>query len=145
MPYCAIEDIQAVLDSQALIRYTDDEDTGQLGVDIVTRAIADADNLIDSYVSGLYTVPNPAPPLLTALSVDIAVYRIVSRRGDAPEEFRKRYEDALKRLQEIASGKAVLPGAARIESAGEDSPGPAVIVSPAPVFAGAGQGLKGLL
>ncbi len=145
MPYCTMEDIEAVLDRQSLIRYTDDDDTGSPGEDIVNRAIIDADGLIDSFVSSVYRITEPIPALLTALSVDIAVYRIASRRGDAPEEFRKRYEDAVQRLQEIASGKSVLPGCELIGPVKEDSPGAAAIISPAPVFSGAGEGLKGFL
>ena len=79
----------------------------------ITAACADASSLIDSYlVRAGYTVPvDPVPDVVVEKASDVAVYLL--SQGPAPytEEKRKRYEDALRWLGDIADGKAELPEA----------------------------------
>lgn len=79
----------------------------------ITAACADASSLIDSYlVRAGYKVPvDPIPDVLVEKASDIAVYLLSQGQAPYTEEKRKRYEDALRWLEDIADGKAELPGA----------------------------------
>lgn len=113
MTYCTLADILDVMDEADVIGYTDDEDTGSVNTDATDKAISGAAALIDVRVASRYDVPfDPVPDMVKALAVDIAAYKISSRRGSAPEEFRTKFDDAVRLLKDIGSGNAVLPGAA---------------------------------
>lgn len=79
----------------------------------ITAACADASSLIDSYlVRAGYTVPvDPVPDVVVEKASDVAVYLLSQGQAPYTEEKRKRYEDALRWLADIADGKAELPGA----------------------------------
>lgn len=121
--YCTLTDILDMMDEAEIIRYTDDTDTGLVNTDVTDKAILGAGALIDSHLAVRYTVPvSPVPDIVVELAVDIAIYKICSRRGQSPEEIRKKYEDAIKYLEKVASGKIVLSGAAAAPSgAGSDA------------------------
>ena len=113
MGYCTLTDILGSIDEADVIAYTDDDASGLVDTDNVQKAIAGADAFIDAYIAGRYSVPvNPVPDMLRDLAVDIAVYKICSRRSQTPEERRQKYEDAERFLSKVAAGKAILPGAA---------------------------------
>lgn len=128
--YCTLDDILAMMDEAEVIRYTDDDDTGAINTDVTDKAIAGAGALIDSHLAVRYSVPvSPVPDILLDLAVDIAVYKISSRRGQSPEEIRKKYEDAIKYLEKVAAGKIVLPGASAAPT-GSGSDAVAITTSP---------------
>lgn len=89
------------------------EDTG-----IFDAAAEDADALIDGYLATVYTLPFVTPPkLVLELAYDITRYELWGTR--APEEVRKRYEDAIARLKDIVAGLITLTDAgAVVETAG---------------------------
>jgi phage gp36-like protein len=71
------------------------------------RALTDAAALIDSYLNRRYQLPLAVvPQVLIPYSLDIARYRLdrISNR----EDVRQRYEDAIKWLESVASGKCFL-------------------------------------
>ncbi|WP_156968147.1 gp436 family protein [Desulfobacter vibrioformis] len=139
MAYCTIADIQAAMDARDLVRYTDDSDAGAADQGKITAAITGAGAIIDSHICGRYGAGlSPVPDLIKDLAVDISIYRISSRRADAPEEFRKRYEDAISRLKRIASGDTDIPGIEIDEDTGTTD-GAAAVVSQKPVFSGPGR------
>ena len=109
MAYSTQADIEEQLSEAELIQLTDDANAGVVDASVVARAIADADDEINSYLQERYTVPlNPAPSLVRKLSVDLAVYNLYSRRDlDAPVRT-KRYEDATRLLKALARGEASL-------------------------------------
>lgn len=140
MVYCTLDDIYGSIDAQDVIDYTDDEDTGAVNMIRVDQAIAGAGALIDSHMGGRYVVPlNPVPDMILELAVDIAIYKIASRRGKAPEGRREKFDDAVKLLEKIAAGKAVVPGAA--SAATESGNHPVKITSAGKVFSR--ESLKG--
>lgn len=68
----------------------------------------DAASLIDGYLASRYALPLLyVPALITGLAADIARFKLWGQR--APDEVRKRYEDALAQLRDIAAGRIVLP------------------------------------
>ena len=131
MTYCTSEDIIAAMAEQDMTLYTDDDGLGIPDAGILDRAIASASALVDSFISARYGAGlDPVPDLIKSMTVDISIYKIASRRGDAPEEFRVMFDDAVRLLERIASGKADIPGVAQAEDAGTADGAAAVVTRP---------------
>lgn len=80
----------------------------------IEAACADASSLMDSYLArGGYDTPvDPVSPALVEKATDIAIYLLSQGTGALTDEKRRRYEDAIAWLREIAEGKtAELPDA----------------------------------
>lgn len=109
MAYCTQADIEEVVAASELIQLTDDAGAA-VDADRVERAVADADATVDAYCQGRYAIPlTPVPDKIRQVSVDIAVYNLYARRGDAIPELRKdRYREALRFLERAAEGKILL-------------------------------------
>lgn len=123
--YCTLEDLKQQSSDDFLIRCTDDAGTGTIVEAIVTEKIEDADAEIDSYCRSQYAVPfSIVPGLIRKLSVDIALYNLVSRRGmdeESPDVILlKRYQAAIKLLENLAKGLVTIEPTA----AGEAAPQP---------------------
>ena len=142
--YCTLEDILAVMDEQDVIRFSTDADAEEPDADNVEAALKAGTAMVDSYISDRYGagLPAPVPDLVISLAVDISAYRLASRKGAAPAEFRTRYEDAEKFLQRIAAGDAGIPGITVDEETTTEDPEAAVVASDA-VFSGSGTGMRG--
>ena len=110
MAYSTLEDLLLMIPETELAQLS--AERGDLpDEEVVTAAIAQADGEIDSYLGARYRVPlSPVPPLVKALSVDLALYHLYSRRGAAPSLRQKKYETAMGILKEIASGTTALEG-----------------------------------
>jgi phage gp36-like protein len=109
MAYCTEDDLLEQLDEARLIQLTDDQGLGAVDSDRVARAIADADQEVDSYVGTRHTVPlNPVPAIIRKLSVDIALYNLYGRREAVPEARRDRYKTAIHKLEQVAAGRISL-------------------------------------
>jgi len=120
MTYCAQADLTERLSSDGLLQLTDDENTGAVNTDRVNRAIASAQEEIDGYLRGRYTLPlSPVPALIQRLAVDIAVYRLHRRRNlllklEGLEEL---YRAAVSTLGKLQSGDMLLESATGIAQA----------------------------
>ena len=110
MSYCTQDDILERISETELIQLTDDENTGAVDADRVTRAIADADQEIDSYVGVRHIVPlDPVPALVRKLSTEMVVYNLYGRRtAGPPDHIKDRYTAAIRLLELIAKGQASL-------------------------------------
>lgn len=109
MVYCTQADIEEQLSTSELVQLTDDAGSGSVDTTVVDRAIADADDEINSYLQERYTVPlSPVPGLVRKLSVDLAVYNLHSRRGIDDAVRTQRYENVVKLLRSLAKGEASL-------------------------------------
>lgn len=76
--------------------------------DAVARACTDATSLIDGYLSSRYSLPlAEVPDIVAGWAADIARYRLWD--DHAPEEVRRRYEDALAQLKLLSTGVISLP------------------------------------
>lgn len=107
MAYCTLEDIIAHIPEANLVQLTDDAGSGTVDNSKVLEAIAYADQLIDGYLRGRYTVPlDPVPGLIRKISVDLAVFHLYSRRFELemPEPMMARYKNAIKVLEQIQKG-----------------------------------------
>lgn len=107
MAYCTQTDLEDRFGLVELTQLTDRDGAGAPDPAVVARAIADAEAEVDSYLRGRVTLPlSPVPPEVTAVACDIARYRLYGVR--APEEVRRRYEDARGWLRDVAAGRVVL-------------------------------------
>lgn len=110
--YCSLFDLFQHISESDLIAITDDADTGSINQQVIDRAIHDADAEINAYVAGKYDVPlDPVPPIITKISVDLAIYRLSGRRGlPIPEDRKFRYQECIRMLRDIQKGSATLGG-----------------------------------
>lgn len=109
MAYATLQTLVDQVGADEVVRSADRDLDGVADVDVVDRAIADADAEIDSYVGAKYKVPlDPVPAVVITYSGVIALYRLSSDIGTLTPEKRQRYEDAVRWLKDVSSGKAVL-------------------------------------
>jgi phage gp36-like protein len=111
--YLTQEDLAGELGARLLIQLTDDDGTDTVNDGVVSKAIAYAEGVFDSYARTRYSVPVPITPLVVALNKDIAIFHLYKRRvtvtKDGVYEVRKQtFDDAIALLKAISSGKAAL-------------------------------------
>lgn len=149
--YCTLNDILNAMDEQDVIQFSNDgvidPEDPEPDTDVIDAIIASAGSVIDAYIAGRYGANLTDPPdLVVSMAVDISLYKLTSRKGDAPDEYRRRYEYAVKLLERIADGKADIPGVVRDEDTDTESgsdDGTAAVVSQTAVYSGSGTGLVG--
>lgn len=108
--YATEADIVELYGAHALAAVADRDYDGAADNAAVARALDDASGEMDLYIGAAYPLPLAAEvPALRQPCIDIAVYRLASSNGAVlTEEIRKRFDDAMKLLEKIASGKAKL-------------------------------------
>ena len=110
---------------------------------LLEKALVDASEEIDAYVGARHELPlEPVPTLVVRLCVEMAVYRRSEGAGLRTKERRQRYDDAVRLLRDIQSGRASLGV--------RDPDPPAAAESPAVEFSGPGrvmtrESLRGIL
>ena len=78
--------------------------------EVIARALADTDEMINGYVAGQYALPFATTPgLITDLALTIAVYKLHTSSPDPKIE--ADYQDALRMLRDVASGTLKLSAA----------------------------------
>lgn len=119
MAYCTQDDLEALIPVLELARLTTESGDEPDAV-VVVGAIAAADAEIDSYLLVRYQLPLAVTPArVKALSMDLAIYKLFQRRSVSNEARRTAYEDAVKFLQLVAKGLAVIEGADNVEPPGQ--------------------------
>jgi len=110
MAYSTKADILEQLDEVILVQLTDDTGSGFVDDEKVSRAIEDADALVDAHCQARYQVPlSPVPAIIRQVSVDLAIYNLYSRRGDTvPENRIERYKNAVRFLERVSAGQISL-------------------------------------
>jgi len=117
MSYASNADLEERLGSAAYVQLTDDTGTGSADLDKVAEALNGAEGEVNSYLGRRVKVPvdtageTQLAAVLKSITLDVAVYRLHTRRPPVPADVRYRYESAVQWLQRIASGQAVLPAA----------------------------------
>lgn len=108
MTYCAKSDLVQRFGQREIDDLLDRDNDGDDDTSTLDSTIADADALIDSYVSSKYQTPlDPVPQIIKYISCDIT--RFMLWDDNAPEEVRNRYNDAIARLKDIAKSMMKLP------------------------------------
>ena len=111
MAYCNLDNLKDKIEESELLRLCDDVGLGNLEHEDVAviweESIESAGGIIDAYCMSQCTVPvSPVPRVLQDTAVDIAIYALYSRRGDAcPENRKERHTACIKFLEGVASGK----------------------------------------
>ena len=110
--YCDQQDLEERISESTLIALTDDAGVGDVDVDVVAEAIADAEAIIDAHLRERYTVPLVSvPKLIKSICSDLAIYNLHARRYslDMSESMKQRYKTSIAMLEKIASGRIHLP------------------------------------
>lgn len=110
MAYSTQDDILEQLPEADLIGLTDDAGIGEIDDGVVTRAIADADAMIDAYCQDQYEIPlSPVPAMVRRISVDLAIYNLLCRRDRGVSEVRaNRQKEVVRFLEKVAAGGILL-------------------------------------
>ena len=91
-------------------------------LDIASFYIPNADSYIDAYLARRYTVPLDPTPLVTMLSADIAVYKLMQDRAPRiPDFLEKRWVAANSILAALINGDMILTGSNTIVASAGDS------------------------
>ena len=102
MMYCTTAQFDAAFGASELADLTGED------AHTFERAEADAAGIIDGYLASRYTLPLVSvPTMVTGWALDITRYRLWDER--APDEVRRRYEDAIGQLRDLARGLISLP------------------------------------
>jgi phage gp36-like protein len=112
MAYVTLQQLTDRFGEQMLISLTD-RGADALGVvdqDVVDRAIAEADALIDGYLARRYALPlSVAQPMLVGVAGSLVIYNL--HVYDVSEKIAKDYNDAIKTLTAISQGTITLNAA----------------------------------
>ncbi len=117
MSYITNADIESWLGTAAYIQLTDDDGSGSADEAKVDEARLGAEGEANSYLATRYRVPVDltAEPEVAAVIrtfvLDLASYRLHSRRPPVPEDVVRRREEAVTWLGRVASGLVQLPAA----------------------------------
>jgi len=124
MAYCTLDHLNDRFGPATIIALTDRADvpTGTVDLDVLNRAIGEADAMIDGYLAGRYALPLPTvPPRLTTLSMDITMWRL--HIGEPSTKVKDDYNAAERALREIASGVSRIPELTGLEPAAPGTSG----------------------
>ena len=125
--------LRDVAAANPLSDYTDEE-AAQAGVAmiVVDRALRDAADTINSYISGRYSLPlSPVPPVLERIACDLARYYLYD--DQVTEPIKQRHDDCIKVLRDVQAGRVQL-GADADSGAQPVSTGAAELVSGSKVW-----------
>ena len=109
MEYCTRGDLVQRFGQTEIADLLDGNNDGQDDQQKLSSRVQDAEALINGYLGAKYAVPvvGTIPQAIKLLACDIVRYLLWDDR--APEEVRKRYDDAVNRLKDYARGLMVLP------------------------------------
>src|SRR6202451_3646989 len=111
MSYATPQDMINRYPNRDLVQLTNEAPTATtINTAPITQALGDASAEIDGYIEGRFTLPLTDPPaVLNRLATDIAMYRMQALRPlHDLEDARKRYEDAVAMLKQVAAGELTL-------------------------------------
>lgn len=117
MAYATIADMESARGAELIRKLSDKNKTGVRNDDTLTAALARASSLADAHIDQKYSVPLASPPdYLVEAVIDVAIYRLASDVMIGTDEFRRRYEDAIKLFKDIGRGDVTLAGATPIDT-----------------------------
>ncbi len=99
---------------------------GVIDTVVMTRAMADADAVINGYLAGRYVLPLAGTPALIAdIAAAVTLWKL---HVTSPEDkIKADYDAAIKTLRDIASGMIRMPDAAGVEPASSGASGVQVV------------------
>lgn len=107
MPYASQQNLIDRFGEDELIQLTNRDGLDEIDATVVERALADAEAEINGYMASKYTLPlSSVPQILETYACDIARFRMQSEN---PKEIViTRYENAIRYLKDVVTGKASL-------------------------------------
>ena len=117
MGYASLADLEMRLGGAAYVQLTDAAGTGQADAEVAAEALGGAEGEVDSYLARRYAVPvavagePAAAAVLKSVTLDLAEHRLHARRPTMPNDAIRRREAAVRWLERVAAGQAVLPTA----------------------------------
>jgi phage gp36-like protein len=120
--YTDLDQLTDRFGSKMLVNLTDRSDprTDAVDTDIVDRALADTQAVIDGHLVGKYALPiTDVPPLIAELAATIAIYKLHIYTPD--EKIGDDYKQALRSLESIAKGTIKLSIEGAPAAAGQSS------------------------
>lgn len=112
MPYITLAQLSDRFGDDALVALTDRAPvpTGLVDSDVIDRAVADADAVIDGYLARRYALPLvDAQPLLTDIAGALVIWKLHTSQPDPKVE--ADYKAALAQLRDISAGTIALTAA----------------------------------
>ncbi len=109
MAYCTQAELVERFGTNFLIELSDRGDTPAVAIDsdLITRAISDADAMIDGYLKPIYSLPLVSTPnQITDLSLSIAIYK--AHGNVVSDKIKEDYKTALMQLKDIGMGRIKL-------------------------------------
>lgn len=83
--------------------------------------IFDAEGFVNAYLGAKYAVPLQSEPILTSLTSDLAIYKVLEDKVPRiPEFMQRRYENAIKTLEALRDGKMILTGSQTLITSGNE-------------------------
>ena len=103
MAYCTQQNLVDRFGLQEMIQLTDIDNLGVINTLVLNQAIADADAVINGYLSGRYSLPLASPPaVLTRMACDIVRYYL--NDDNVTDQVKRRFDEAIKLLEQVAKG-----------------------------------------
>ena len=124
MAYCTLDQLNDRFGPATLIALTDRADvpTGAVDLDVLGRAVADADAMIDGYLAARYALPLASTPALIAVvSQDITLWKL--HLGEPSAKVKADYDAALRTLRDISAGAIRIPEASGLDPAAPGTSG----------------------
>lgn len=112
MSYVTLAQLTDRFGEEMLISLTDRgvDALGVIDTDVIARALAETDALIDGYLAGRYALPlSTTETLLVGVAGAIAIYNL--HRYEAPEKITADYNAAIKTLEKLSNGVIKLTAA----------------------------------
>lgn len=142
MPYATLQQLTDRYGRAMLVDLTDRADvaTGAIDTDVVDRALADADEVINGHLIKRYTLPlAPVPGLIAELAATLTIWKL--HIGSPNDKITEDYRQAMRSLSEIARGNVGIP-AAGVEPAATGGTGARITDRERPLTA---ENLKGFI
>ena len=117
MAYINNTDITTWMGSATVVQLTDDTGSGAADSARITEARVGAEGEVNSYLATRYAVPvdltgePEVSAVLRTFVLDLAAYRLRSRRPPVPADVVRRRDEAIEWLARVASGLVQLPAA----------------------------------
>ncbi len=110
MAYAVQSDlVPSRIPSLTLAQITGDGKPPQIDGGVVDEKLAEASGIVETYCRQRYSLPLQPTAELVGLTCNIALKLLYSRRpGTVPESVTDNYQDALRLLRDISTGKASL-------------------------------------
>jgi phage gp36-like protein len=114
MAYCFVNtadgspSFEETLGTQLTAQLSGDGEGANIDDAVLDKAITDAQSIVDGKVGVKYAVPfatGSVPRVIAECTLDIAIYKAYENKSGADSRVRRRYEDAMKILDQIATGR----------------------------------------